>query len=82
MAENIEDKVIKVIREIKETIRREKEEFDIESFALLINTEINENSNKPEVVTVLKEMGRVVLTALYPNAPGWVKKFEKKFREK
>lgn len=55
-------------------------ENDIEYLVPLISKEIDENSDKPEVVAVLKKLGRLVLDML-PTVPEWTYKYIEKFKQ-
>ena len=55
-------------------------ENDVEYLVPLISKEIDQNSDKPEVVTVLKKLGRKVLDML-PTVPEWTYKYIEKFKQ-
>jgi len=55
-------------------------ENDVKHLTSLISEEVDKNSDKPEVVTVLKKLGRKVLVIL-PNVPGWTREYTEKFKQ-
>jgi hypothetical protein len=56
-------------------------ENNIKTFVKEIKKELKTNSGKPEVVVVLKKLGRFVLSQFEWDVPKWTKEYEKLFKE-
>lgn len=54
-------------------------ENDVRYLAEMVSKKIDENAKNPDVVSILKAVGREILDIL-PNVPDWARPYVEKFR--